>query len=74
MVEKVTQEILIEAGAAKLGGFLHLPENAKGIVLFAHGSGSSRHSPRNQFVAKFLQDENIATLEEGSADGRKSYC
>ncbi len=45
-----------------LSGILHVPQKAKGIVLFAHGSGSSRFSPRNQFVAKLLREQNIATL------------
>lgn len=62
MVVSVTQEILIPAGKVSLSGYLHIPEKAKGIVLFAHGSGSSRKSPRNQFVAKFIQESNIATL------------
>ncbi|HQO17089.1 MAG TPA: alpha/beta hydrolase [Methylotenera sp.] len=43
-------------------GMLRLPENARGIVLFAHGSGSSRLSPRNNYVAQVLQDNNIGTL------------
>lgn len=42
--------------------FLRLPEAAAGLVLFAHGSGSSRHSPRNVFVAEVLAGGNIATL------------
>ncbi len=62
MVEKITEEIQVQVGEAKLGAYLHVPEKAKGIVLFAHGSGSSRRSTRNQFVAKFLQEANIATL------------
>ena len=45
-----------------LKGDLTLPENAQGIVLFAHGSGSSRHSPRNQFVARVIQDAGVGTL------------
>ncbi len=43
-------------------GDLVIPANARGIVVFAHGSGSSRLSPRNQFVASVLQDVNLATL------------
>ncbi len=62
MVEKITKEIQVQVGGAKLGAYLHIPEKAKGIVLFAHGSGSSRRSTRNQFVAKFLQEANLATL------------
>lgn len=49
-------------GKIKLDGDLIIPEGAKGIVLFAHGSGSSRFSPRNQFVAQFLQKEKLGTL------------
>ncbi len=56
------REILIPAQAADLKGILHLPEGGKGIVVFAHGSGSGRFSPRNQFVARFLQEGGIATL------------
>jgi putative phosphoribosyl transferase len=43
-------------------GMLELPENATGLVLFAHGSGSSRHSPRNNYVASVLRQNSIATL------------
>lgn len=56
------QTVKIPAGKVKLEGNLYVPPEAKGIVLFAHGSGSSRFSPRNQFVAKVLQDAKIATL------------
>ncbi len=45
-----------------LEGDLHIPSGASGIVLFAHGSGSSRHSPRNQFVANMLNEAGLATL------------
>jgi len=48
------REILIPAGDVVLAGTLHLPGIAKGIVLFAHGSGSSRQSPRNRYVAGVL--------------------
>jgi len=51
-----------EAGKVSLEGFLTLPENTTGIVLFAHGSGSSRHSPRNQMVAKEINSGGIGTL------------
>lgn len=46
----------------ELCGDLAIPENAKGLVLFAHGSGSSRHSPRNQHVAEELQNSRFATF------------
>ena len=52
----------IPAGRAVLSGNLTIPENAVGLVLFAHGSGSGRHSPRNQFVARTLNDGGLATL------------
>src|SRR4029434_8791805 len=52
----------IQAGRANLSGSLHLPKSAGALVLFAHGSGSSRHSPRNQFVARALNDAGLATL------------
>lgn len=46
----------------KLEGQLAMPADAKGVVLFAHGSGSSRHSPRNHFVAQVLCDHGVGTL------------
>lgn len=55
-------EVQIQAGRAVLSGNLQIPEGATAFVLFAHGSGSSRHSPRNQFVARTLNDGGLATL------------
>ena len=55
-------EVQIQAGRAGLPGNLHLPNDASALVLFAHGSGSSRHSPRNQFVARTLNDAGLGTL------------
>jgi dienelactone hydrolase len=55
-------EIQIPVGRVTLEGELSIPSDAKGLVLFAHGSGSSRHSPRNQFVADVLQEAGIGTL------------
>src|SRR5881275_3412069 len=55
-------EVQIQAGQAILSGTLHLPTSARALVLFAHGSGSSRHSPRNQFVARTLNSAGLATL------------
>lgn len=62
--ERKAQEklILITTNSVKLEGNLAVPENARGVVLFAHGSGSSRHSPRNQYVASVLQSHGLATL------------
>ncbi len=50
------------SSAATLEGHLTIPVGAEGIVVFSHGSGSSRHSPRNQYVARVLQDAGLATL------------
>ena len=54
--------VFIQDGNASLGGELNMPPDAKGAVLFAHGSGSSRFSPRNTYVARVLQQQNIGTL------------
>lgn len=67
-------EIVIRAH--RLQGILGLPDNPRGIVLFAHGSGSGRLSPRNNFVARHLQEGQVATLlmdllEESEADDRR---
>ncbi len=53
----------VAAGAVALEGSLSLPEGARGVVLFAHGSGSSRHSPRNRYVAQQLNEADLATLQ-----------
>jgi putative phosphoribosyl transferase len=55
-------EVRIELPEATLEGSLCLPAGARGIVIFAHGSGSSRLSPRNRYVAGVLQNQGIATL------------
>jgi putative phosphoribosyl transferase len=54
--------VRVKAGAVELEGSLCLPENAPGIVIFAHGSGSSRLSPRNQYVARELRTAGLGTL------------
>ena len=46
----------------RLEGIVSIPDDAKGFVVFVHGSGSSRHSPRNQYVAQTLQEGGLATL------------
>jgi len=55
-------EVRIPAGQLVLQGNLWVPEPAQGLVIFAHGSGSGRHSPRNRFVAELLQQAGLATL------------
>ena len=57
-----TEEVLIELEGVDLPGRLVLPADPIGVVLFAHGSGSSRHSPRNAYVAEMLQEASIGTL------------
>ncbi|AAZ97537.1 conserved hypothetical protein [Thiobacillus denitrificans ATCC 25259] len=52
----------IPAGGATVEGMLEIPDAAAGLVLFAHGSGSSRHSPRNNYVARVLRDAGVGTL------------
>ncbi|MGW2744453.1 phosphoribosyltransferase family protein [Streptomyces sp. NPDC001450] len=56
------REVEVAAGAVRLRGRLTLPEGATGVVAFAHGSGSSRHSPRNRFVAEGLNRAGLGTL------------
>ena len=59
LTERLAQVV---AGPVTLEGNLAVPPGARGLVLFAHGSGSSRHSPRNRFVASMLQEGGLATL------------
>ncbi len=57
-----THDVQIPSGEAVLEGELSVPVGASGIVLFAHGSGSSRHSPRNQYVARVIREAGAGTL------------
>jgi putative phosphoribosyl transferase len=56
------EQVTVRSADLELEGTLTVPEAAKGVVLFAHGSGSSRHSPRNRFVAESLQGGGLGTL------------
>jgi predicted phosphoribosyltransferase/dienelactone hydrolase len=56
------QQVVISSDRVSLAGELTIPKHAKGVVLFAHGSGSGRLSPRNQFVAEALQNSGFGTL------------
>jgi putative phosphoribosyl transferase len=74
--KRMERQIQIPSGRRKLSGILHVPPGAEGVVAFAHGSGSGRFSPRNQFVARVLQEAGLATLlldllEEEEADDRE---
>src|SRR5688572_12023895 len=57
-----THEVKIPSGEVTLTGDLTIPRDASGVVLFAHGSGSSRHSARNQFVAQTIRSAALGTL------------
>lgn len=73
------RHVKIITGRLTLHGILKVPVEAKGVVAFAHGSGSGRHSPRNQFVANVLQEAGLATLlldllvEDEAKDRRKVF-
>lgn len=56
------REVTIPVGAVQLGAELALPAKARGCVIFAHGSGSGRHSPRNRYVASVLHEQRLATV------------
>ena len=60
--DRINQDVVIEAADLRLDGHIRIPSGAKGIVLFAHGSGSSRLSPRNVSVAKALNCAGLGTL------------
>ena len=59
---QINRIVQIPANGIELEGALVIPSKAKGVVLFAHGSGSSRHSPRNNFVAQVLHRAGMGTL------------
>jgi dienelactone hydrolase len=61
-VQVVDEPVRIPVGTAELTGELEVPAGADALVLFAHGSGSSRHSPRNRFVAESLRWRGVGTL------------
>ncbi len=63
-VAQTVEERLVHvpAGSVTLDGNLTLPQGSRAVVLFAHGSGSSRHSPRNRYVARLLNEAKLATL------------
>src|SRR5436190_4945820 len=72
--------VRVHAGSVIVEGNLDIPPAGQGVVLFAHGSGSSRHSPRNRFVAQSLREHGLATLlvdlltaEEEKVDVRSAH-
>ncbi len=79
MTSSSPQAVKITGEQLTLEGLLSVPTNAPGMIIFAHGSGSGRFSPRNNFVARNLQQEGLATLlldlltEEEADDGRKVF-
>jgi putative phosphoribosyl transferase len=73
--KRVERDVAIPSGRRRLSGILTVPLAPSGAVAFAHGSGSGRFSPRNQFVARVLQEAGLATLlldllEEDEAEDR----
>lgn len=56
------EEVRVNAGPVVVAGHLMIPEHPLGIVVFAHGSGSSRHNPRNRYVAEVLNEVGLATV------------
>ena len=60
--QQVEAEVEVAAGAVRLPGVLTMPVGAAGVVVFAHGSGSSRHSSRNRYVASILNEASLGTL------------
>ena len=63
VVQTVEERLVhVPAGSVTLDGNLTLPQGSRAVVLFAHGSGSSRHSPRNRYVARLLNEAKLATL------------
>lgn len=72
-------DVVVDADGVSLDGYLNVPERARGLVVFAHGSGSSRASPRNQLVAEVLQEYRLSTLlfdlltEDEEADRRNVF-
>jgi putative phosphoribosyl transferase len=73
------RQVEIPSGRRRLSGILRVPSSAAGVVAFAHGSGSGRFSPRNQFVARALEEGGLATLlldlleEEEAGDRAKVF-
>jgi len=59
---RTTQDAIISLGSVSLRGTLELPAESSGLVLFVHGSGSSRFSPRNQSVARVMRETGLGTL------------
>ena len=77
---ELPRAIRIPAGSVTLEGEIHVPPGAEGVVLFAHGSGSGRHSPRNRFVAGRFRKAGIGTVlfdlftaEEERADAARGH-
>lgn len=59
---RTTQDVIISLGSISLRGTLRLPAESSGLILFAHGSGSSQFSPRNRFVAQIMHEARLGTL------------
>jgi putative phosphoribosyl transferase len=76
--KEMERQVEIPSGTRMLSGILYVPPSAEGIVVFAHGSGSGRFSPRNQLVARVLQEAGLGTLlldllEEEEAEDQRVF-
>jgi hypothetical protein len=71
--DRIETEVSIEVGNVTLDGTLALPNHANAVALFAHGSGSSRHSPRNRYVARVQQSQVIGATKSLSTNPPASF-
>lgn len=74
MKKELGENVFIPVGSVTLEGRLDVPENADSIIIFSHGSGSSRFSPRNKFVAELLNEKGMATLLVDLLTSRESIA
>ena len=74
MKKEIGENVFIPLGSVTLEGRLEVPENADSIIIFSHGRGSSRFSPRNKYVAELLNEKGIATLLVDLLTSRESIA
>jgi len=74
MKKEIGENVFIPVGSVTLEGRLEVPENADRMIIFSHGSGSSRFSPRNKYVAELLNEKGMATLLVDLLTSRESIA
>jgi pimeloyl-ACP methyl ester carboxylesterase len=74
MKKEIGENVFIPVGSVTLEGRLEVPENADCMIIFSHGSGSSRFSPRNKYVAELLNEKGMATLLVDLLTSRESIA